>query len=410
MFQYFWKEKSMKRLYLAFLCSLLLIGAHSAAYAEEPQWLSPDGRESIQGLNITLPANPPRYLVAPDLTYERPAAAAIAPWPTADWSVSNPEDQGMDGAALDTAFDYAIAHGSKALVVIRNGYIVGEWYGPGWDRTTRQKGFSVAKSFSSAIVGMLIDAGAIASVDTQVAWYIPEWRDWQHRTVTVRNLLSMNSGLYWSNVNDYLILTTRPDQNAFAVGLPMQRFPGTYWTYNNAACQVLSELILNTTGGMQAADYAYYMLWGRIGMWNASWMTDRVGNTLTYQSVIASAREFAKFGYLYLRLGEWDGFQVVSSDWVLESTQPSHFRNSFYGYLWWLNTDGGMWPDAPSDAYAAMGMNEKKDLHRSQPRYRCRPLGRLQPQLGRQRLHWLYLQLGTALADGFDPPTRQMIE
>jgi CubicO group peptidase (beta-lactamase class C family) len=283
----------------------------------------------------------------------------MAPWPTWDWSISTPEDQGMDDATMDTAFDYAIAHGSKAIVVIRNGYIVGEWYGPDWDKDRRQRGFSIAKSFTSTLVGMLIDKGAIPSVDTQVAWYIPEWRDRQHRTVTVRNLLSMNSGLYWTPVNDYLILATRPNQSAFAVGLPMESPPGIFWIYNNAACQVLSALILNTTG-MQAGDYAYYHLWSQIGMHNASWMTDRVGNTLTYQSVIASAREFAKFGYLYLRQGEWDGVQIVSRDWVLESTQPSHFRNSFYGYLWWLNIGNGMWPDAPADAFAAMGANDKR--------------------------------------------------
>ena len=349
----------MKRLRLIFICSLLLIFTRSSVSAEQPQWLSPEGRESIQGLNIPLPDNPSLDWAAPDRAHARPAVEAMAPWPTVDWSVSTPEDQGMDSATLDTAFDYAIVHGSKALVVIRNGYIVDEWYGSGWDENRRQKGFSVAKSFSSALVGMLIENGAVASVDTQVAWYVPEWRDWQHRTVTVRNLLSMNSGLYWGFINDYLILTTRPDQNAFAVGLPMENYPGAIWIYNNSACQVLSELILQTSG-MQAADYAHYRLSSQIGMWNASWLTDRAGNTLTYQSVIASAREFAKFGYLYLRQGEWDGVQIVSSDWVLESTQPSQSLNPYYGYLWWLNTAGGMWPDAPADAYAALGFQEKR--------------------------------------------------
>lgn len=349
----------MKRFRHLWLGALFLILTHSAAFAEEPQGLSPEGRESIKALNITLPANPSHDWIVPDHDHARASATAIAPWPTVDWSVSTPEEQGMDSATLETAFDYAIAHDSKALVVIRNGYIVSEWYGPDWDRTTRQRGFSIAKSFTSALIGMLIENGAIASVDIQVAWYVPEWRDWQHRTVTVRNLLSMDSGLYWSLVNDYLILPTRPDQTAFAVGLPIQHRPGLFWTYNNSACQVLSELILNTAG-MQAGDFAYYVLWTRIGMWNATWMTDRAGNTLTYQSVIASAREFAKFGYLYLRQGEWDGVQIVSSDWVYESTQPSHFRNDFYGYLWWLNTGGGLWPDAPGDAFAAMGMNEKR--------------------------------------------------
>ena len=86
---------------------------------------------------------------------------------------------------------------------------------------------------------------------------------------------------------------------------------------------VLSLSIALTAGGVQAADYARIRLWDPIGMWQASWLTDRSGNTLTYQSVIASAREFAKFGLLYLREGQWDGAQIVPRAWILESTRPS---------------------------------------------------------------------------------------
>ncbi|RJP67952.1 MAG: hypothetical protein C4532_13805, partial [Candidatus Abyssobacteria bacterium SURF_17] len=95
-------------------------------------------------------------------------------------------------------------------------------------------------------------------------------------------------------------------------------------------------------------------------MWNAAWMSDTAGNTLTYMGVVASAREFAKFGYLYLRGGVWEGQQILSADWVSESTQPSQIMNPFYGYLWWLNTAGATWPNVPEDAFAAMGMNEKR--------------------------------------------------
>jgi CubicO group peptidase (beta-lactamase class C family) len=265
----------------------------------------------------------------------------------------------MDRQILTDAFRYAMGQGSKAVLVIRNGYIVGEWYGPGWTQESVQTGFSIAKSFSSALVGMLIEDGVFTGLDQPVSQFITEWQDGKHDTVTVRNLLSMNSGLYWDPINDYIILPTRPDQNSFAVGLPMADIPGATWVYNNSACQVVSELILRATG-MQAANYAAYRLASKIGMWNADWLTDMVGNTLTYQSVIASAREFAKFGYLFLRGGVWDGEQILSSDWVEESTTRSQVLNPFYGYLWWCNTGGLMWTDVPADAYAAMGFQEKK--------------------------------------------------
>ncbi len=349
----------MKRIAFIFLSVLLCLSVSGAARAEEPAWLSPESAESIQGLNLRLPSHLPRAGRVEAEPFREAAPIVIAPWPTYEWAESTPEAQGMSREVLIEAFRYAIANRSKAVVVIRHGYIVGEWYAEGWDKNRRQTGFSMAKSFSSAIVGMLIDDGLIGNVDNKAAWYVPEWRDARHRTVSVRNLLSMNSGLYYDPFTDYILLPSQPDQSAFAVGLPMEAYPGTTWVYNNSACQVISELVLQTSG-MQAADYARERMGNKIGMWNATWMTDQVGNTLTYQSVIASAREFAKFGYLYLRRGEWDGEQIVSREWVLESTRRSQSLQIFYGYLWWLNTWGLWWPDVPADAYAAMGLNEKR--------------------------------------------------
>jgi len=348
----------MKRFLQILTCLLVFLSISQVSWAEEVPWLSPEAKKSIRGLNLRLPAYLPEG-VAPAQPRIYPPPDEAAPWPTIDWSVSTPEEQGMDRDILINSFRYAVANKSKAVVVIRNGYIVGEWYDDDWNEETMQTGFSMAKSFSSAVVGMLIDDGLINSVGQKVAGFVPEWYDLQHWGVSVENLLSMNSGVYFNFFSDYVILTTRPDQSAFAVGLPMEAFPGSKWIYNNSACQVISELVLQASG-MQTADYARARIWNKIGMWNATWMTDQVGNTLTYQSVFASAREFAKFGYLYLRGGEWDGEQIVSRDWVIRSTQPSQWLNPFYGYLWWLNTWKQMWPDAPADAYAAIGMGEKR--------------------------------------------------
>ena len=148
-------------------------------------------------------------------------------------------------------------------------------------------------------------------------------------------------------------------QNACSVGLPVAHPPGGVWIYSNPACQVLSEVILNATGS-QAADYARERLFDEIGMWDATWDSDPAGNTLTYMGIVASAREFAKFGYLFLRDGTWENGQLLSEDWVRESTRNSQWLQPFYGYLWWVNTGGLMWGDVPADAYAARGAEEKK--------------------------------------------------
>ncbi len=349
----------MRRLYISLLCLLFCVAPASFARAEQPGKLSREALESVRSLNLHLPSEFPD---TPDIYQQAEPVVppqVIAPWPTIDWSVSTPEEQGMKSGLLNAAFLYAVRNDSKAVVVIRNGYIVGEWYAEGWNETTRQSGFSMAKSFSSALVGMLIDDGYITSVDQPVADYVSEWDDFRHGKVTVRNLLSMNSGLYWDAVSDTVILATRYDQSAFAVGLPIEASPGRTWVYNNSAVQVISELILQAAG-MPAEDYARERLWNKIGMWNATWLKDKAGNTLTYQSVIASAREFAKFGYLYLRGGMWDGEQIVPAEWVAESTRFSQLLNPVYGYLWWLNTAGLWWPNVPADAFAASGLNEKK--------------------------------------------------
>lgn len=282
------------------------------------------------------------------------AAARTAPWPTLEWAFSSPQAQDMDDDGLERAFDYARQHRSQALLVTRRGFIVKEWYEYPWDRHTTGSGYSVAKSVTSCLVGMLIDEGRIAGPDQRASDFIPQWRGTAHRDITIRHLLSMTSGLYCTTTSDYLELLAAPNQTLFALGLPLEAAPGTHWEYSNAAVQALAEVILKASG-RQAKDYARERLWSVIGMWNADWLTDSSGNTLTYQSVVASAREFAKFGYLYLRRGRWVGRQVVSPAWVDQSARPSQNLNRRYGFLWWTNADGDFWSDVPADAYAAVG-------------------------------------------------------
>jgi len=293
----------------------------------------------------------------PEPAAERLAAGAAvrwAPWPTLDWALSSPEARDMDDAELERAFDYARNRRSQALLVIRHGYVVKEWYAYPWTKHTTQSGYSVAKSFTSCLIGMLIDEGRISGPDQRASDWITQWRGKEHEAITIRHLLSMTSGIYCTLNSDYVDLLTAPNQTLYALGLPLEAEPGRHWEYNNAAVQALAEVILKASG-RQAKDYARERLWSVIGMWNADWLTDETGNTLTYQSVIASAREFAKFGYLFLRRGKWVSRQVVSAGWVDQSARPSQSLNRRYGFLWWTNHDGDYWKDVPADAYAAVG-------------------------------------------------------
>lgn len=108
---------------LFFVCLSLCLVLQASAVAEQPQWLSPEGRESLQGLNINLPAELPEGWAATSLADAPSIPEAATPWPTLDWSVSPPGAQGMDRAVLIEAFRYAIGNGSKAVVVTRHGYL-----------------------------------------------------------------------------------------------------------------------------------------------------------------------------------------------------------------------------------------------------------------------------------------------
>lgn len=285
------------------------------------------------------------------------ASTNWGPWPTNGWTRATPWSQGMDPRGIHEAFKYGAEKESDALIVIRNGYLVAEWYSREWTHNTRRRTHSLAKSVTSALVGMMIEEGAIGSVNDSAAIYIPEWRQAKHRRITVRNLLSMNSGLRTGWDIDYWLLRAT-DQNQYTIGIDTEYPPGDVWIYQQCGVQALSLIMYKATG-RQPEEYAREKLWNVIGVSDATWWArDDVGNTLTYTSVFATAPEWAKFGYLFLRNGEWDGQQVIPERWVRESTRPSQFNNENYGYLWWLNTNGEVWKDVPADAYQAEGASE----------------------------------------------------
>jgi CubicO group peptidase (beta-lactamase class C family) len=147
--------------------------------------------------------------------------------------------------------------------------------------------------------------------------------------------------------------------------------PGLLWEYNNHAVQLLEPVIRHATG-MYGDDYAQQHLWGPIGM-DAEWMKDDVGHPALYMNVLASCRDHARFGYLFLKRGCWDGLQVISEAWVDIATSPSQNMSRGYGYWWWLSgetptldsTDfselpgGSLHPFAPDDAFCAVGLGSQ---------------------------------------------------
>jgi len=297
-------------------------------------------------------------------------AAAEVSYPSPDWPTGDPADHGLDPARLDEAAGVAEADGSRCLLVIRHGVLVYERYFAGTDATTEHKSWSLAKSYAGTVVGIAIDRGDLAGLDQPVAEHLPAWQGGDLAAVTVGDLVSMTSGLQWSMFQDYVEMALlAQDHTAFALALPAAESPGTEWTYHNGAVQILEPLLRNATG-VTIEEYAQQHLWSRIGM-NAHWAHDPAGHATPYANVLASCRDHARLGYLYLHHGRWAGEQVVSSQWVDAALTPSQPFNRAYGYLFWLNGEtpavdammepwpGRMVPFAPADLFAARGFGNQ---------------------------------------------------
>jgi len=291
----------------------------------------------------------------PTTTASGGTTGAKAVFPGKTWKVEKPSAQGLDPAQLEKARAYAFQKGknTQGVVVVHHGVIVSEWYAPGSDQDSWEASWSMAKSFTSALVGIAIDEGKIPSVDVKMTTYYPDWAQRGLGDVTLRDVLEMSSGLKWNE--DYspddleasnvvqMVLTQR-DELAYAVARPREVAPHTVFNYTSGGTMLLSGVLQQATG-MSPAAYAHQKLLDPIQMSKVDWWSDAVGHTLTYCCVDTTSRDFARFGLLYLNKGNWNGKQVVPASWVADSVKGSRAAPKEYGYQWWLEDVDGVPPD-----------------------------------------------------------------
>lgn len=316
------------------------------------------------GASATVPAPEPH---ARALTI---ALTQGRPWPT-----TTPGAAGFDAARLDELADDAKAAESTCLAVVRDGRLVEQWNW-GVPRGTPREVFSVTKSVTSALVGIAVRDGDLR-LDDPVADYVRSWRDTPSAAVTVRDLLSNDSGRFWSLSSDYNLLLTATDRTAYAVGLDQQYPPGSAWAYNNAAIQVLDRVISRAVG-MPTDQYAAERLFTPLDMERTRMTRDGSGrSTNVFAGLQTTCLDLARFARLYLRDGLGPHGRILSSSYVRGSVgRSSTSLNAAYGHLWWLNrygvlrgaTDavddagqpveqhvGQLVPDAAPDLYSAIG-------------------------------------------------------
>lgn len=275
--------------------------------------------------------------------------SAQSVFPGDDWEVATPASQGMDAEGLEKAKAWLESHKSKSGVVIRHGRIVAEWYFGDANAKSKFAAYSTSKSLSSMATGLAIADGKLA-LDHTVGKYIPDASPDSKKTVTVKQLLSMSSGVH----NDPGI-GQREDLFSYAIKTaPMDHEPGAKWDYNNTGLALLSPVFHKATG-KQIDEFLNERLFRPIGIREEDLTWDRrEGFALPYSGCHTTARSLSRIGLMVLHHGKWHDKQIVPAAWLAESIAPSQDLNKSYGYLWWNNTTN-RFPKLPQDAYAALG-------------------------------------------------------
>jgi CubicO group peptidase (beta-lactamase class C family) len=254
------------------------------------------------------------------------------------------------------SFDrYLEASGTTAFLVVHDDKLLYERYFNGYDQRSVNTSFSMAKSFASALMGLAIDEGYIKSVDEPITNYLPELlkKDKRFKSITIRHLLTMSSGikyeegatLPWSEAADDTKTYYSTDLRELALNCQIEGTPGQYFEYNNYN-PLLVGMILEQATGTHVSRYLQEKLWKPMGMEaDGSWSLDSKedGFEKMESGVNARARDFARFGMLFAKEGNWRGKQLISRVWVEESTRPdtSADPSRDYQYFWWVNTPNG---------------------------------------------------------------------
>ncbi|MEU8804229.1 serine hydrolase domain-containing protein [Spirillospora sp. NPDC048819] len=242
-----------------------------------------------------------------------------------------------------TLDDYLARTGTQGFVVLDGSDIVFERYVASGEDSLFQS-WSMAKSFTSAAVGIALGEGFIDSIDDPVTRYVPELAGSGFDGVSLRDLLRMSSGIDWDETSDVPFVHV-----AASLGYPLTELakqqkrgwePGTRFEYTSMNTFVLAWAVAKATGVPYHA-YVQKKIWEPAGMASKAYLgNDSNGNSMGYCCYYATDRDFARFGLLYLNGGKANGRQVVPDSWVTRSTRPSAPFNQGYGLQWWLGEDG----------------------------------------------------------------------
>jgi CubicO group peptidase (beta-lactamase class C family) len=264
-----------------------------------------------------------------------------------------PEGEPLDIPGVDA---YLASQRSAGIVILQDGRVRFERYGLNFDAKGRWTSFSVAKSFSSTLVGAAIADGSINSLEDKVSTYIPDLRGSAYDDVTIRQLLTMSSGVRWSE--DYedpksdvaRFASARPDPGMDATVSYLRKLPrahaaGTVWNYNTGETNLIGVLVSSATR-KSLSQYLHERIWQPAGMEaKATWLKGATGHEIAGCCIQATIRDFARMGLFVLADGTRNGAQVVPKGWFAEAItkqQDIGEPGRGYGFQWWTHDDGAV--------------------------------------------------------------------
>jgi CubicO group peptidase (beta-lactamase class C family) len=288
----------------------------------------------------------------------RPQPANVT-WPTTTWPRGDASDE-LTGV-VNEAFTLPALSESNAVIVIQGGRILVERYFGAkqyFDRPpepitkeTPLLSWSMAKSILHALVGLLVDEGRL---DVAARAAVAEWDDPAdpRHAISLRDLLAMRDGLDFvedyvdgeiSNTIEMLFGDGQTDTAGYTAARPLRHEPGTVFNYSSGTTNVISRIVADTVG--YGDTYRAFMrdrLFGPLGMSSATPKIDDAGVFVASTFVHATAQDFARFGLLYLRGGEWDGTTLLSTAWVNTAQAALSVEDdtgNFYSWQWWVSGD-----------------------------------------------------------------------
>lgn len=293
-------------------------------------------------------------------------------WPMGDLK-SEPDTVKADLAKLNEVLDSAFfepgekkLRRTRAVIVVHEGKIIAERYAGGFDRHSKLIGWSMTKSITNALVGILVKQGKL---DLHKPAPIPAWENDDRKNITLNNLMQQSSGLNWEEnyggpSGATNMLFKKKDMGVFASDVNLAYRPGEVFYYSSGTTNIISHIIRKRLGDENYYRFPYEELFYRIGMLNTTLEPDAGGTFVGSSYSFGTARDWARFGLLYINNGvlPTTGMRVLPEDWVKYTTTPAKGADrGQYGAQFWLNAgapgnpQNRYYPDAPTDLYWADG-------------------------------------------------------